>query len=179
MMKMDLTIEVTIEQAAQTLKSSTGDEIVVVGFETCRCFQESRHATIVLPCPCIVVEMKNRAEFREKIPPFQAAILASQMLNEEDARNLQNHKTSPFVFVKKHNKVRFLGGNKALQKWLKDNKAAAEALPEGWETFKDSTDSIFYYNTNTGESTRDDPRRAVAVPAPPHSAHPPASSLRV
>ena len=175
-MKMDL----TIEQAAQTLTTSTGDEIVVVGFETCRCFQESRNATIVLPCPCIVVEMKNRAEFREKIPPFQAAILASQVLDEEDARNLQNHKTSPFVFVKKHNKIRFLGGNNALQKWLKDNKAAAEALPEGWETFKDSTDSIFYYNTNTGESTRD-----VPVPAPPQAAprHPPPSapsaSLRV
>jgi len=127
-MPFDVEIEVTIEDAVKQLEHPTDNGFVVVGFGTCRCFQQSRHITISMPCPCIIVEMKNGAEFRKKIPPFQAAILAAGVLNEEDAKKLKIHKTSPFVFAIDNGKVRFLGGNQALQKWVKDNPGAPKPL---------------------------------------------------
>ena len=134
MSKMQVEVTYTIDDVVEKLEHPTENGFVVIGFGTCQCFEKSANITISMPCPCIIVEMKTGVEFRKKIPPFQAAILAAGVLNEEDAKNLQNHKTSPFVFVTDNGKVRFLGGNAALEKWVKDNPGAPK--PARQETAK-------------------------------------------
>jgi len=139
---MQVEVTYTIDDVVEKLEHPTENGFVVIGFGTCQCFEKSANITISMPCPCVIVEMKTGVEFRKKIPPFQAAILAAGVLNEEDAKNLQNHKTSPFVFVTDNGKVRFLGGNTALEKWVKDNPGAPKpARQETAPPLEDNTQS--------------------------------------